>query len=162
MSDLHLRRKWTFRAHGQQVVLIKRPDEKSTHVLMKAFLWALYLPDFPALAVEVGIGLRYKPDVVGLDEAGEPVFWGESGQVGADKLETLLRRYRRTHFAFAKWETRLDPLVATVSAITQKARRTAPIDLFNFREDSAERFIAADGTIGIGHADVEWRRISSQ
>ena len=162
MSDLHLRRKWTFRAHGQQVVLIKRPIEKSTHVLMKAFLWALYLPDYPALAVEVGIGLRYKPDVVGLDEAGDPVFWGESGQVGADKLETLLRRYRRTHFAFAKWETRLDPLAATVSAVAQKARRTAPIDLFNFPPDSAERFIGADGTISLSHADVEWRRISSQ
>ena len=77
MTDLHLRGKWTFRAHGSQVVFIKRSIEKTSHVLMKAFLWSLYLPEYPSLAVETAIGLRYKPDVVALNLNRLPTFWGE-------------------------------------------------------------------------------------
>jgi len=161
MADLYLRGKWTFRAHGSQVVFVKRSIEKTSHVLMKAFVWALYLPEYPDLAVETPIGLRYKPDVVALDPNRQPSFWGESGQVGADKLEALLRRYRNTHFAFAKWDTRLDMLQASIARITRTSRRSAPIDLLHFPADSAERFIAADGAIGLSHADIEWIRIES-
>jgi hypothetical protein len=32
------------RAHGEQVVFVKRANERREHVLMKAILWALYLP----------------------------------------------------------------------------------------------------------------------
>ncbi len=159
MSDLHLRRKWTLRAHGAQVVFVKRPIEKTTHVLMKAFIWALYLPDYPDLLVETSIGLRYKPDVVAVDALNEPRFWGESGQVGAEKLDTLLRRYRDTHFAFAKWDMRIDMLAQSIQALTARVRRTAPIDILQFAPDSAERFIAADGTISLSHHDIRWQRI---
>jgi len=147
VSDLYLRGTWTFRAHGAQVVLIKRSIGKTSHVLMKAFLWSLYLPEYP--------------DVVALNLNRLLTFWGESGQVGVDKLATLLRRYRTTHFAFAKWDTRLDLLQATIAKITRPIQRTAPIDLLNFPTDSAERFIAADGAISLSHADVEWIRLGS-
>ncbi len=55
-EDLLLRRKWTLRAHGRQVVFVKKPVESSTHVVMKALLWALYLPQYPDLTVEIAIG----------------------------------------------------------------------------------------------------------
>ncbi len=58
-DELRLRRKWTFRAHGRQVVFVKEPVESTEHVVMKALLWALYLPDYPGLTVEVGIGDRF-------------------------------------------------------------------------------------------------------
>jgi len=38
IPDLMLRRKWTLRAHGKQVVFIKYANERSEHVLMNAFL----------------------------------------------------------------------------------------------------------------------------
>lgn len=41
-SDLMLRRKWTLRAHGRQVVFVKKANESGEHVLMKALLWALH------------------------------------------------------------------------------------------------------------------------
>jgi hypothetical protein len=44
--------------------------------------WALYLPLYPNLSVEIGVGDRYKPDVVALGEDGRPLFWAEAGQVG--------------------------------------------------------------------------------
>lgn len=62
-SELMLRRKWTLRAHGEQVVFVKKRNERAEHVLMKSFLWALYLPDYPDLTVEISIGDRYKPAV---------------------------------------------------------------------------------------------------
>lgn len=161
-TDLFLRRKWTFRAYGKQVVFIKRSNERSTHVLMKAFLWGLYLPLYPNLTVEVRVGDRYKPDVVALDKDGRPLFWGEAGQVGTEKIRSLLRRYRDTHFAIAKWETRLDPYVELVHDALNGLRRSAPVDLLCFPRDSAERFIDERGNIQLTHADLEWVRLGEQ
>lgn len=160
MSDLELRRKLTLRAHGRQVVFIKRPIEHSRHVLMKAFIWALYLPDYPDLRVEIDIGDRYKPDVVQLDINNQPKFWGEAGEVGREKIRNLARRYRDTHLCIARWDERLGPLAEIVGGALRDARRGAPFDLLRIPPDAAERFIAADGEITITHADLpEWRRL---
>jgi len=32
-QDLFLRRKWTLRAHGQQVVFVERANERTAHVI---------------------------------------------------------------------------------------------------------------------------------
>jgi hypothetical protein len=158
-SDLFLRRKWTFRAYDKQVVFIKRSNEQRSHVLMKAFLWALYLPIYPTLSVEIRVGDRYKPDVVALDEDGRPIFWAEAGQVGVEKIRSLLRRYRDTHFAIAKWETRLDPYVELVCDALEGLRRPAPVDVLRFPQDSAERFIDQRGYIQLSLDKLEWVRL---
>lgn len=158
-TDLLLRRKITLKAHGKQAVFIKRSVESGEHVLMKAFLWALYLPEYPDLMVEVPIGDRYKPDVVSLDPQGRPRFWGESGKVSRSKVESLARRYRDTHFALAKWATRLDPHLEMVRSALHGLGRTAPFDLLSFPPDSADRFISSDGSVYLSHDDVEWTRI---
>jgi hypothetical protein len=158
-EELLLRRKWTLRAHGQQVVFIKKAQESTEHVMMKALLWALYLPLYPDMAVEVQIGDRYKPDLVVLDSQNKPRFWGEAGQVGRQKIVTLVRRYRDTHFVIAKWAQNLDPLVGLVSAALDGVRRTAPFDLVSFPPDSAGRFIGADGRIQLTLDDLDWMRL---
>ena len=89
-TDLELKGKWTLQAHGQRLVVFKKSGEKTSHVLMKAFLWAIYLPEFPELVVELSIGHRYKPDLVAVRD-GRPVFWGECGQVSSAKLRQLFR-----------------------------------------------------------------------
>ncbi len=153
-----LRGKWTFRANGRQVVFIKKVNEKASHVLMKAFLWALYLPEYPKLSVEVPIGDRYKPDLVQTDFQGDPVFWGESGFVGAEKIRNLLRRYPRTHFAVAKWNLRLESFAGIIEKAVRKIRRSAPVDLIAFAENSPERFIDDRGEIKIRFEALDWRR----
>ena len=50
-QDLKLRRKWTFRVHGRQMVFVKKTFESDIDVFMKAFLWALFLPVYPDLSV---------------------------------------------------------------------------------------------------------------
>lgn len=152
-------RKRMLHAHGKHVVFVKGNLESAEHVLMKAFIWALYLPQYPALTVEIFIGDKYKPDVVMMDAEGRPIFWGESGQVAEKKIESLGRRYRDTHFVIAKWNQNLVPLIAQVQNALTGLQRSAPIDLVRIPDNAPERFIDADGNVTIMHADVEWARI---
>ena len=159
MNDRHLRRKWTVRANGRQIVLLKKPIERTEHVWMKALIWALYLARYPDLAIEIPVGDRYKPDVVQLGPGGRPVFWGEAGKVGVEKTRTLLKRYPDTHFAVGKWAARLDPHVERVVHMLRGLRRSAPIDLISFPPDSADRFVDRRGVIDISHDALTWHRL---
>ncbi len=158
-QDRWLRRKWTFCAYGKKVVFIKSRSERTEHVLMKTFLWALYLPQYPMLRVETRIGDRYKPDVVALDDEGYPVFWGEAGQVGVQKIRSLLRRYPQTHFAMGKWHTNLNPHIEIVQNAREGSHHTAPFDFIRFANRCAERFIDDVDHIHINFEDVEWYRL---
>jgi hypothetical protein len=157
--ELFLRRKWTFRTGGQQVVFVKRSNEHASHVFMKAFLWSLYLPDYPGLSVEIDAHDRYKPDVVSFGSDARPLFWGEAGQVSGTKIRSLARRHRETHFAIAKWATRAAPHLAIIERALEGLCRTAPFDLLIFPEDSAERFIDAEGEIRVSRDELEWVRL---
>ena len=156
MADLHLRRKLTFHAHGRTLVLVKRANEKIEHRLMMALLWALYLPRYPELRIDVPIGARYRPDLVQLGLDGRPVFWAEAGVVGAEKLHLLCRRYRETHLVFAKWATNPQPFAAMIELALRGVRRPAPVELLGFDAGSA-RFVSDTGEIAIGFADVARR-----
>ena len=153
-QDLKLRRKWTFRAHDKQMVFIKKTFESDIHVLTKALIWALFLPDYPDLYVEIQIGDRYKPDIVQFDDNGTPAFWGEAGRVSIRKMQALVRRFRSTHMVFAKWDMNLEPFRRILKKETGSIRRSAPVDLISFPAASDERFIRRDGTIQIAFKDV--------
>ncbi len=160
-SERELRRKLTVRAQRQTLVLVKRPVESTKHVLQKALLWALYLPDYPGLRVEVplpGTG-RYKPDLLALD--GErPVIWCECGVVSVAKLNDLLPRYRATHFVFSKWglsPSARDAFAGLIEAALRGVRRTAPVELIGFSAESGA-FVGDRGEIAISKRDVEIRR----
>ena len=152
--DLQLRRKWTFRAHSKQMVFIKKTFESDIHVLMKAFLWALFLPDYPNLSVEIHIGNRFKPDLVQFDDNRYPIFWGEAGRVSQRKMQTLVQRFRSTHLVFAKWNMNLEPFLKFLKKRTDNSQRSAPVELISFPADSNERFIRRDGSIQIAFKDV--------
>lgn len=159
----HLRRKLTLRAHGDQVVFVKRAQERIEHVWMKAFLWALYLPEYPELTVEVTVGDKYKPDVVAMDpRRNRPRFWGEAGHVGPEKIESLVERYPATHFAMAKWDTSLEGVLTSIENAARTVDRSAPIDLIRFPPDSAERFLDAKDRIDVSLEDVPWTRLESK
>lgn len=164
VSQVLTRKRWMLKAHDQHIVVVHGPRERFVHPLMKALIWALYLPDYPTSTIEVRIGDRYKPDVVAfaldpLNHATDaPVFWGEAGQVGRQKIESLVRRYPDTHFVIGKWETRLRPYEEIVRKALAGVRRNAPFDLINFPESSVNT-IDDDGVIHITHDDVEWLRL---
>ncbi len=157
MTDLHLRRKLSFHAHGRTLVLVKRSNEKIEHRLMMALLWALYLPAYPELRIDVPIGVRYRPDLVQLDADRRPMIWGEAGEVGLQKLRLLCARYRDTHLVFAKWAINLQPFAGLLDVALAGVRRSAPTELIGFDADAA-RFVDATGQIAIGFEDVTRRR----
>ncbi|MGB1288564.1 MAG: hypothetical protein ACPG7F_18660 [Aggregatilineales bacterium] len=158
------RRRWMLKAHGQHIVVVKGTRERFVHPLMKALIWALYLPEYPGSTIEVRIGDKYKPDIVAFSEGDihtvqdAPLFWGEAGRVGKDKIESLARRFPDTHFAIGKWNRTLYGQENIVKRALKKSRRTAPFDLIRFPAHSAD-FIDDDGNITITHDDVEWVRI---
>jgi len=158
----HLRRKLTLRAHGEQIVLVKRKQERIEHVWMKAFLWALFLPAHPDLDVEVDIDDTYKPDVVAMDRRrGRPRFWGEAGAVGPDKIEYLVTSYSDVPLAFGKWDRSLDSVRDTVERAVHTTERTAPIDLFRFPPDSAERFVDDRGQVSVSRSALTTVRVAN-
>lgn len=160
LSPILSRSKWRLTAHGRSIVVVHNPAEKITHPLMKAYLWALYLPQYPTSTIEVRIGDRYKPDVVALDmnnprlRENEPIFWGEAGQTARDKIRALVRRYPTTHFALAKWDMRLKPYADQVEEALRGVRRAAPFDLIQFPA-GCEQFVDDTGAITIEFEHVE-------
>jgi len=157
-ADLYLRGKYTFRLNAQKLILVKKAVESRRHVVMKALLWGLYLPDYPGLQVEVPIGYKYKPDLVQMNADG-PLFWGEAGRVGSQKLRRLLKRFPRTHFAMAVWGSSLAALATRVRRQTCRVNRRAPVDVIVFPKDAGTRFIDPRGRIRVGHSDLNWQRI---
>lgn len=164
VSQVLTRKRWKLYAHGQHIVVVKGHNERFVHPLMKAYLWALYLPDYPSATIEVRIGDKYKPDVVafapdaGIYAVKQPVFWGEAGRTGKDKIESLVRRFPDTHFAMSKWGTSLRPYVDLVSAAIKGVTRNAPFDIISFPEESVQH-VDEDGTITISFDDVVWERL---
>jgi len=161
-SQVLSRRKWKLYAHDQHIVVVNGMSEKFTHPLMKAFLWALYMPDYPNITIEIRIGDKYKPDVVAFEEdallrGSPPVFWGEAGQVGTDKIKSIAKRYRDTHFAVAKWNTNLHHYSQLLDDLLGDIKRDAPFDLISFPEETIE-CIDDDGNITITFDDVELMR----
>lgn len=152
-SPILSRRKWKLYAHDQHIVVVNGTREKFTHPLMKALLWALYMPDYPNISIELRIGDKYKPDVVAFENGAElrgspPVFWGEAGQVGTDKIKSIARRYPDTHFAIAKWNTNLRHYSTLLEGILAGIKRNASFDLMSMPEDTLD-CIDDDGRISI-------------
>lgn len=156
-SNLELRKKYTFKAHGKKIVLIKKSIESDEHVFCKAAAFALYLPKYPLLHVEMKIGAKYKPDLVSLDTAGEPVFWAECGQVSREKIKKLLKKYRNTHFVFLKWERDIEQFTELVGKEAAGIKRTSPVEVVKIPLDM-ENYIRSDGEITITFKDCEVRK----
>lgn len=167
-SEIILPRKWALKAHGQRVVFTKNSLESPQHVIMKALLWALYLPQYPNMQVEVRVGDRYKPDVVAFDDANglsiyqaqrKPLFWGESQHVGLDKIRALARRYPDTHLAIARWESPLEPFRKLVESAIKDAHRRAPFDLLRFTAEHYAQCIDDSGSVSLNFDQVQWVRL---
>ncbi len=75
----------------ERVFLRKKRGESMHHVVMKLLSYLLYYRS--GLAIEVGVGGHYKPDVVAMNARGEPVLWIDCGTTGVDKLGRLVERY---------------------------------------------------------------------
>ncbi len=77
--------------HTERLMLERRAGESGAHVAMKLLAYGLFYSE--GLCIERAVGGPHKPDLVRVDARGRPVQWIECGQVAAEKIEALLRRY---------------------------------------------------------------------
>jgi uncharacterized protein YaeQ len=132
-SDIHFSKTYHFRIRGERLTVYKKNGESYEHVLMKTLGYAMFRPRYPQLEVERRIGLRYKPDLVALDEQGKAEFWGECGHVGLRKVSWLAKHSGARHLALFKMNITAKHFIEQVRAeVEPRYRPPTRIVLFNF------------------------------
>ncbi len=139
-----------FELAGRRVRLWQRGGETYGHVLMKALGFAMFVREYPNLEVEVPVGLRYKPDIVALNEAGggRPragarfLFWGECGTVSMRKVAWLLKHGDTERLVLFKIDCGVPAYTRELrDSVGPRYREAGRLTLVNFAADIAERAV---------------------
>ncbi len=135
-----------FELAGRRVRLWQRRGETFAHVLLKALGFAMYVGEYPRLEIELPVGLRYKPDLVALNESATPragarfLFWGECGLVTMRKVAWLLKHGDAGRVVLFKLACGVAPLVRELrDAVPARYRDGERLQLVNFAADVSER-----------------------
>ncbi|HEX8734918.1 MAG TPA: hypothetical protein VF721_06340 [Pyrinomonadaceae bacterium] len=122
-----------FTLAGKRVRLWQRAGESYEHVLMKALGYAMFAAEYPHLEIEVKVGLRYKPDLIAVGEAGDFDFWGECGANSLRKTVWILKHTRAKKLALFKIGINADQFIRQLRAeIPAKYRAAGKLVLINF------------------------------
>ncbi len=122
-----------FQLAGQKVRLWQRNGESYEHILMKALGYAMFAREYPTLEIEKKVGLRYKPDLVARDVAGEFLLWGEAGANSLRKTNWLLKHTRTKKLVLLKIGQNTNQLVEQLrTEIPAKYRSEDRLVLINF------------------------------
>jgi len=126
-----------FQLAGQKVRLWQRGGESYEHILMKALGYAMFVPEYPTLEIEVKVGLRYKPDLIARNAAGDFLFWGEAGANSLRKTAWLLKHTRTEKLVLFKiGQHSVNQLIEQLRAeILAKYRPPERLVLINFVGD---------------------------
>jgi len=141
---------YDFELAGRRVRLWQRRGESYGHVLMKALGYAMFAPEYPGLEVELPVGLRYKPDLVALNDAGAGgraaragarfLFWGECGMVSMRKVAWLLKHGDTERLVLFKIDCGVTPYTRELrDSVEPRYRGRGRLTLVNFAADVAER-----------------------
>ena len=138
---------YDFELVGRRVRLWQRRGESYGHVLMKALGYAMFAPEYPGLEIELPVGLRYKPDLVALNEGdGRPragarfLFWGECGMVSMRKVAWLLKHGDTERLVLFKIDCGVPAYTRELrGSVEPRYRGGGRLTLVNFAADVAER-----------------------
>jgi hypothetical protein len=122
-----------FTLAGKRVRLWQRAGESYEHVLMKALGYAMFADEYPQMEIEVKVGLRYKPDLIAVDEAGDFDFWGECGANSLRKTAWILKHTRAKKLVLFKIGINAEQFTRQLRAeIPAKYRAAGKLVLINF------------------------------
>jgi hypothetical protein len=139
---------YDFELAGRRVRLWQRRGESYGHVLMKALGFAMFAPLYPGLEIELPVGLRYKPDLVALNDGGggRPragarfLFWGECGMVSMRKVAWLLKHGDTERLVLFKIGCGVTAYTRELrDSVGRRYREGGRLTLVNFAADVAER-----------------------
>ncbi len=124
------------RLAGERLPLYKRAGESYEHVLMKALGYAMFRPAYPTLEIERRIGLRYKPDLIALDQVQQIEFWGECGAVSFRKIAWLAKHTRAQRIVIFKFAQTLQAVAQWIQSlraeVEHRYRPATRVSLINF------------------------------
>ena len=138
---------YDFELAGRRVRLWQRRGESYGHVLMKALGYAMFVAEHPNLEIELPVGLRYKPDLVALNEAGAGrpragarfLFWGECGMVSMRKVAWLLKHGDTERLVLFKIGCGVTAYTRELrDSVGPRYRASGRLTLINFAADVAE------------------------
>lgn len=122
-----------FQIAKRKTRLWQRHGESYEHVLMKALGYAMFVGEYPTLEIEMKIGLRYKPDLIAKNAAGNLLFWGEAGANSLRKTAWILKHTRVEKLALFKIGQNVRQLIEQLRAeIPAKYRPAGRLVLINF------------------------------
>ncbi len=125
-----------FNLAGNRVRLWQRTGESYEHVLMKALGYAMFIGEFPTIEIEIKVGLRYKPDLIARNAAGDFLFWGEAGSNSIRKTSWLLKHTRLRQLILFKIGRNVTTLIEQLRGeIPAKYRADGRLTLINFGKD---------------------------
>lgn len=122
-----------FTLAGKRMRLWQRPGESYEHILMKALGYAMFALDYPNLEIEIRVGLRYKPDLIAVNQEGNFDFWGECGQNSIRKTHWILKHTRTEKMVLFKISSSVEQLIKQIrEEIPAKYRMNGKLTLINF------------------------------
>lgn len=125
-----------FQLAGKRMRLWQRVGESYEHVLMKALGFAMFAGEFPTLEIEIKVGLRYIPDLIAQNAAGEFLFWGECGSNSLRKTAWILKHTRTEKLVLFKINQNHEQLTRQLrEEIPAKYRSPNRLILINFVGD---------------------------
>jgi len=125
-----------FQLAGKRMRLWQRQGESYEHILMKALGFVMFSEKYPTLEIEVKVGLRYKPDLIAQNTAGNFLFWGECGANSLRKTTWLLKHTRAEKLVLFKIGQNLEQLTKQLrEEIPVKYRPQNRLVLMNFVGD---------------------------
>jgi hypothetical protein len=139
---------YDFELAGRRVRLWQRRGESYGHVLMKALGYAMFARAYANLEIELPVGLRYKPDLVALNDpgGGRPragarfLFWGECGMVSMRKVAWLLKHGDTERLVLFKIGCGVRAYARELrDSVEPRYRGAGRLALVNFAGDIAER-----------------------
>lgn len=128
-----------FQIRGESLRLWQSPGESYEHVLMKALAYGIFEPEYPGLLVERRVGLRYKPDLIAIDEKGEFELWVECGMVTLTKTAWLMKHTTAKRLVICKIGLNVTQIAKQLrEAVPDKYRPEGRLSIFNFVSEVAD------------------------
>jgi len=122
-----------FQLAGKRMRLWQRQGESYEHILMKALGFVMFSEKYPTLEIEVKVGLRYKPDLIAQNTAGNFLFWGECGANSLRKTAWILKHTHTQKLVLFKHDQNLEQLTKQLrEEIPAKYRSQNRLILINF------------------------------
>ena len=133
--DLEIDNAVGVRGARARLFLVRKRGEWLDPVLMKLLAYVLFF--HPGLQVEASAEQRYKPDLLRLDERGDPVQWIDCGSTALRKLDRITRRNRKTPIDIVKRGER--ELRLFKDAADRKIERPERVRYYAFADGFVER-----------------------